>query len=530
MTSASARVEPAENRAILPAPFAQEHIAAWGAILRRAAPRIRHHGEHQSPPSVDGEQGSENTAGPESSDLHEVLLQVCMPFLKQMLLALQTTMQEEVMARSEFYKTEGKSPRDEAEVHGAFEKSLSANSGTGRSDGNQAFEDEFRKGASQDPQMTSPDGRASANGVQKVVGGMNSTLPEGSESDESETEKEHTHYAKPMPYLKTPSTCSISLGAPFEDEAEGHGAFEKSLSANSGMGRSDGDQAFEDEFRKVASHAPRMASPDGRPSGKRIHKAVGVINSMQPEGPEIEESETETQHMCYANPMPYLKTSSTCSIGLDASLDDEDEGHSASETRLSANSGTGSSDGDQAFEDEFSLHDPRMASPEGRASASRVQNAPGVMKSMQPEGPESDGSETEQEGMSYANPMPYLRTPSMSSICSGVSFEELTFSDHFDSRLKQVLLQRIDAVGGSSIDAVRGSSTEGHLLGGRGKHGADDTSNTVCRHWFSKGWCRLSRSCRFLHPVEERGVGLGLKRSKPRHRPRDALAPGLVNH
>eukprot|EP00931_Biecheleriopsis_adriatica_P036909 TRINITY_DN211_c0_g2_i1.p1 TRINITY_DN211_c0_g2~~TRINITY_DN211_c0_g2_i1.p1 ORF type:complete len:426 (+),score=47.80 TRINITY_DN211_c0_g2_i1:108-1385(+) len=425
MTSASARVEPAENRAILPAPFAQEHIAAWGAILRRAAPRIRHHGEHQSPPSVDGEQGSENTAGPESSDLHEVLLQVCMPFIKQMLLALQTTMQEEVMARSECYKTEGKSPRDEAEVHGAFEKSLSANSGTGRSDGNQAFEDEFRKGASQDPQMTSPDGRASVNGVQKVVGGMNSTLPEGSESDESETEQEHTHYAKPMPYLKTPSTCSI---------------------------------------------------------------------------------------------------------GLDASLDDEAEGHSASETSLSANSGTGSSDGDQAFEDEFSLHDPRMASPEGRASASRVQNAPGVMKSMQPEGPESDWSETEQERMSYANPMPYLRTPSMSSICSGVSFEELTFSDHFDSRLKQVLLQRIDAVGGSSIDAVGGSSTEGHLLGGRGKHGADDTSNTVCRHWFSKGWCRLSRSCRFLHPVEERGVGLGLKRSKPRHRPRDALAPGLVNH
>lgn len=32
-------------------------------------------------------------------------------------------------------------------------------------------------------------------------------------------------------------------------------------------------------------------------------------------------------------------------------------------------------------------------------------------------------------------------------------------------------------------------------------------STMVCRHWKSKGWCRLQSNCKFLHPEEKRGVG-----------------------
>jgi len=30
---------------------------------------------------------------------------------------------------------------------------------------------------------------------------------------------------------------------------------------------------------------------------------------------------------------------------------------------------------------------------------------------------------------------------------------------------------------------------------------------TVCRHWKSKGWCRMESNCKFLHPEHKRGVG-----------------------
>jgi len=33
-----------------------------------------------------------------------------------------------------------------------------------------------------------------------------------------------------------------------------------------------------------------------------------------------------------------------------------------------------------------------------------------------------------------------------------------------------------------------------------------DRSPMVCRHWKSKGWCRLESSCKFLHPEHKRGV------------------------
>eukprot|EP00419_Tripos_fusus_P015371 CAMPEP_0172745310 /NCGR_PEP_ID=MMETSP1074-20121228/137579_1 /TAXON_ID=2916 /ORGANISM="Ceratium fusus, Strain PA161109" /LENGTH=559 /DNA_ID=CAMNT_0013576453 /DNA_START=42 /DNA_END=1722 /DNA_ORIENTATION=- len=35
--------------------------------------------------------------------------------------------------------------------------------------------------------------------------------------------------------------------------------------------------------------------------------------------------------------------------------------------------------------------------------------------------------------------------------------------------------------------------------------GTDERSVMVCRHWKSKGWCRLEDACRFLHPEHKRG-------------------------
>merc|ERR1719215_2124832 len=34
-----------------------------------------------------------------------------------------------------------------------------------------------------------------------------------------------------------------------------------------------------------------------------------------------------------------------------------------------------------------------------------------------------------------------------------------------------------------------------------------DKSIMVCRHWKSKGWCRMEDKCKFLHPDHKRGSG-----------------------
>jgi len=40
------------------------------------------------------------------------------------------------------------------------------------------------------------------------------------------------------------------------------------------------------------------------------------------------------------------------------------------------------------------------------------------------------------------------------------------------------------------------------------EHGSDpDKSVMVCRHWKSKGFCRMEDNCKFLHPEHKRGVG-----------------------
>merc|ERR1712118_308403 len=33
-----------------------------------------------------------------------------------------------------------------------------------------------------------------------------------------------------------------------------------------------------------------------------------------------------------------------------------------------------------------------------------------------------------------------------------------------------------------------------------------EKSTMVCRHWKSKGWCRLEENCKFLHPENKKGV------------------------
>jgi hypothetical protein len=33
----------------------------------------------------------------------------------------------------------------------------------------------------------------------------------------------------------------------------------------------------------------------------------------------------------------------------------------------------------------------------------------------------------------------------------------------------------------------------------------DDKTIMVCKHWKSKGWCRLGSTCKFLHPEHKRG-------------------------
>lgn len=37
---------------------------------------------------------------------------------------------------------------------------------------------------------------------------------------------------------------------------------------------------------------------------------------------------------------------------------------------------------------------------------------------------------------------------------------------------------------------------------------ASDTEKSimVCRHWKSKGWCRMDAKCKFLHPEHKRGI------------------------
>jgi len=63
----------------------------------------------------------------------------------------------------------------------------------------------------------------------------------------------------------------------------------------------------------------------------------------------------------------------------------------------------------------------------------------------------------------------------------------------------------------SSEDAADAQSSENEASVQSTHHGTEQKINSdgaamVCRHWKSKGWCRLDANCKFLHPDHERGV------------------------
>jgi len=201
-------------------PASQEKNAAWvhqtpspSPVFRHVVPpRIGDHGEQKSRHSQSS--SSESAAGLESSELHEVLLQVCTPFIQQMLLALQKTLQEEIIARAEMYKRDDKSLQGEDESRPTFERRNTANSSADGSDGDPAFSYLFRKGASHDSGGTST-GRALASGIREPF-----VLPEGSDSEEAEQEQSPTSsQANPEPYAATPSLGSRTSSARLEEHA-----------------------------------------------------------------------------------------------------------------------------------------------------------------------------------------------------------------------------------------------------------------------------------------------------------------------
>jgi len=64
----------------------------------------------------------------------------------------------------------------------------------------------------------------------------------------------------------------------------------------------------------------------------------------------------------------------------------------------------------------------------------------------------------------------------------------------------------------SKVNCVESDNTNRHRqeVESDAEHGSDqEKSVMVCRHWKSKGWCRMEENCKFLHPEHKRGVGFG---------------------
>lgn len=68
---------------------------------------------------------------------------------------------------------------------------------------------------------------------------------------------------------------------------------------------------------------------------------------------------------------------------------------------------------------------------------------------------------------------------------------------------------------GESIDSLEAKSPEVEVvfpvaqsdgLDEAGRSSCAEKSNMVCRHWKTKGFCRLESSCKFLHPEHKRGA------------------------
>lgn len=59
---------------------------------------------------------------------------------------------------------------------------------------------------------------------------------------------------------------------------------------------------------------------------------------------------------------------------------------------------------------------------------------------------------------------------------------------------------------GESTDGMEPRSPEGEHSQDFEQISEPDKSIMVCRHWKSKGWCRLGSNCKFLHPEHKRGI------------------------
>jgi len=85
-------------------------------------------------------------------------------------------------------------------------------------------------------------------------------------------------------------------------------------------------------------------------------------------------------------------------------------------------------------------------------------------------------------------------------------------SNHTPERQQDYLMQdsidsqgvpwRLDRTDANSKPRISSPAPGAHDAGDGEQH-----SGQVCRHWHSKGWCRLGDSCKFTHPNDERGIG-----------------------
>merc|ERR1719405_287702 len=106
---------------------------------------------------------------------------------------------------------------------------------------------------------------------------------------------------------------------------------------------------------------------------------------------------------------------------------------------------------------------------------------------------------------------------------AGSSFQSSFLSMPFPSQYDRMLDEVSTEAGGSgafscllstpstsrreSIDALDVKSVELFSSSQDMEPGSDsEKSNMVCRHWKSKGWCRMESNCKFLHPEHKRGV------------------------
>lgn len=106
---------------------------------------------------------------------------------------------------------------------------------------------------------------------------------------------------------------------------------------------------------------------------------------------------------------------------------------------------------------------------------------------------------------------------------AGSSFQSSFLSMSFPSQYDRMLDEVSTEAGGSgafscllstpstsrreSIDALDVKSVELFSSSQDMEPGSDsEKSNMVCRHWKSKGWCRMESNCKFLHPEHKRGI------------------------